>query len=154
NDAIAQDPGDADAVLGLGTLDLYRNDWRNARTYLNRAHRLAPNDPRIEPRLLTLQERMPKTDRYTFEMQNAQTEIPFVSVDPVPVVHVAIDGKTFSFLVDTSAASVELSPSAAQALGISDAGTIDILKFPGLTVSNVPATVASAPVTAGGIPVD
>lgn len=154
NDAIAQDPSDAEAVLGLGTLDLYRNDWRNARTYLNRARHLAPNDPRIAARLLTLQERLPKPDRYVFDLQTGGTDIPFVSVDPVPVVHATIDGKTFSFVVDTSAASVELNPEAAQKLGIADSGTIDTIAFPGLTVSNVPATVASTPFSAGTTQID
>ncbi len=155
NDAIAEDPNDAEAVLGLGTLDLYRNDWRNARVYLNRARHLAPNDPRTLARLTTLQERLPKADRYIFELQNGQTDIPFVSIDnSVPVVRATINGKTFTFVVDTSAASVELTAAAAQALGIPEGGTIDTITFPGLTVSNVPATVASTPPSGGNVQVD
>lgn len=154
NDAIAENPGDAEAILGLGTLDLYRNDWRNARTYLNRARHLAPNDPRVEQRLITLQERLPKPDRYAFDLPNGEANIPFVTVDPIPVVRATIDGKTFAFVVDTSAASVELTPSAAQALGIPGGGTIDQLTFPGLTVNNVPATIASGMISTGGTQID
>ncbi len=154
NDALADDPSDVEAVLGLGTLDLYRNDWKNARTYLNRARHLAPNDARILSRLTTLQERLPKADRYVFDLQNGTTDIPFVATDPVPIVRATIDGKVYSFVVDTSAASVDLNASAAQALGISDTGTIDTLKFPGLSVNNVPARVAPRPITAGSLQVD
>ncbi len=154
NDAIAEDPSDAEAILGLGTLDLYRNDWRNARVYLNRARHLAPNDPRVGARLVTLAERMPKPDRYVFDLQNGQTDIPLVSVDPVPVVRATIDGKAFSFVVDTSAASIELTPTAAQALGIPNGGTVDTIAFPGLSVNNVPATVSSAPLSDGNVPID
>lgn len=154
NDALAENPGDAEAVLGLGTLDLYRNDWNNARTYLNRARHLAPNDPRTLARLATLAERLPKPDRYVFTLQNGRADIPLVATDPVPVVHATIDGKTYSFVVDTTAASVDLNPSAAQALGITDAGTIDTLTFPGLTVNNVPARVAPQPISAGNVQVD
>ncbi len=154
NDAIAENPSEAEAVLGLGTLDLYRNDWSNARTYLNRARRLAPNDPRVLSRLMTLQERLPKPDRYAFDLQNGQTDIPFVAIDPVPIVRATIDGKSYLFVVDTAAASVDLNPAAAQALGITDSGTIDALKFPGLTVSNVPARIAPQPIGGGSIHVD
>ncbi len=154
NDAVAADPNDAEAILGLGTLDLYRNDWRNARTYLNRARHLAPNDGRVEARLATLQERLPKADQYVFDLQNGQTDIPFVSVDPVPVVRASIDGKTFSFVVDTTAASVDLSTAAAEALGLQTGGMIDKIAFPGLTVSNVPARVITTAIMAGNTQVD
>jgi hypothetical protein len=154
NDAIADDPNDAEAILGLGTLDLYRNDWENARTYLSRARRLAPQDPRVETRLATLRARLPKPDRYTFHFTNGQTDIPFVSIDPVPVVHATIDGKTLAFIVDTTAGSVALTPQAAQSLGIADGGTIDKLVFPGLTVNNVGAEVLAGPLSAGTTPVD
>jgi Tetratricopeptide repeat/Aspartyl protease len=154
NNAIEENPDDAEAILGLGTLDLYRNDWRNARTYLNRARHLLPNDPRVDARLATLQERLPKTDQYVFDLQNGQTDIPFTSVDPVPVVRATIDGKTFSLLVDTGAASVDLSPAAAESLGLQAGGLIDKIVLPGLTVSNVPARVLKAPLTAGTSQVD
>lgn len=154
NDALAENPSDAEAVLGLGTLDLYRNDWNNARTYLNRARHLAPNDPRTFARLMTLQERLPRPDRYVFDLQNGRADIPFVAVDPVPIVHATIDGKTYSFVVDTTAASVDLNAAAAQALGIPSGGTIDTMTFPGLTIHDVPARVAPEPITAGSMQVD
>jgi len=77
-----------------------------------------------------------------------------VAADPVPIVRATIDGKPYSFVVDTAAASVDLNPAAAQALGITASGTIDTLKFPGLTVNDVPARVAPQPITAGNLQVD
>jgi hypothetical protein len=154
NDAVAANPSDPNALLGLGTLDLYRNDWRNARTYLNRARHLAPSDGRIAARLETLEARLPKPGRYVFDLTSGQTDIPLVAVDPVPVVRATIDGRTFTFIVDTGATSIDLTPQAAQVLGVADGGTIDRIAFPGLTVDNVGASVLSGPLSAGTLPVD
>lgn len=154
NTAIADNPADADAVLGLGTLDLYRNDWQNARTYLNRAHHLAPNDPRAVMRLAVLQQRLPKPERYGFDLETGESDVPFVAVDPAPLVKAAIGGRTFTFVVDTSAASIELTPAAAQSLGIADGGIIPSIAFPNLTVTNVPATISAQRASSGSVPVD
>lgn len=154
NDAIARDPADEDAVLGLGTLDLYRNDWKNARTYLTRARTLSPNDPRVQTRLAVLEDRLPQPHRYAFDLQNGRTDIPFAAIDPLPIVRATIAGRTFTFVVDTRAGSIDLTPAAAQSIGIPNGGVVPSIAFPGLTVTNVPAESSKVSYSTGSIAVD
>ncbi|HET9030901.1 MAG TPA: hypothetical protein VFN49_12080 [Candidatus Aquilonibacter sp.] len=149
NDAIIKNPFDGEAVLGLGTLDLYRNDWQNARTYLNRAHHLLPGDERVIARLRVLRQRLPKPGHYAFDLVNARADIPFVTIDPVPVVKATIGMTTLSLVVDTSSGSVELTPAAARSIGVADGGLIPSLSMPNLIVRNVPLTVRNRPFTTG-----
>src|SRR5579871_2979733 len=54
--AVAASPGDFDALLGLGTIDLYRGDLVAAQDYLAKALQINPSDPIAQRRMRALRE--------------------------------------------------------------------------------------------------
>lgn len=153
NDAIIADADNADAVLGIGTLDLYRNDWRNARVYLRRALTLAPGNPLAEARLRTLARRLPKPGLYHFTLARGGAHIAMLQTLPVPVVRAVVNGHPLTLLVDTLRRSIDLTPAAAQTIGYTS-GPLATVTFPGLRVRGVPARVLARPLQAGTMAVD
>lgn len=154
NDAIIANPNDEEAVLGMGTLDLYRNDWQNARTYLERAQHLAPSDARVIQRLHTLRRRLPKPGIYHFDIPTGRADLPLVAGFPVPVVRASINNHTFTLLVDSRRGSIDLTPNAAQIAGAKDAGLLDSFAVLGLTVTGVPVHVLDGPLAVAGAQID
>jgi tetratricopeptide (TPR) repeat protein len=154
NDALIANPDDEEAVLGMGTLDLYRNDWRNARIYLERAQQLDPKDTRAIARLRTLRRRLPRPGLYHFEIPTGRADIPMIGNATVPIVRASIDGHTLNLVVDTRHRSIALDPQAAQMLGVVDHSLLSSVEFPGLTVAGVPVHVLTGPLDAAGTNVD
>jgi hypothetical protein len=153
--AVASSPDDFEAVLGLGTIDLYRGKAAAAGAYLTKALQLEPNDPRAQSGMHALKLAEGKPGDFDVSMQGSQVDIPFVTTDPLPMVRVKIDGKDALFVIDTGAPGVELSAAAAARLGVvmravgeglflgglkaqAFAGRIDSLAFPGVLVRGVP----------------
>jgi predicted aspartyl protease len=116
--AVATSPGDFDAVLGLGTVDLYRGDLAAARTYLTKALQLDPNDARAKNRMGALQKMEAKAGDFNLSMDRAEVDIPFVATDPLPMIRAKINGADARMLIDTGAPGVELTGAAARRLGV------------------------------------
>ncbi len=72
--AAAANADDANAALGLGTIDLYRNDLDAARTYLSRAATLDPPNPRVQNRLKILAGRVPNAVDYQIAMPSERVD--------------------------------------------------------------------------------
>jgi tetratricopeptide (TPR) repeat protein len=153
--AVAASPGDFDALLGLGTIDLYRGDLVAAQVYIARALQINSSDARAQRRMRALQEIQGKAGDFDVSMKRGETDIPFVATDPLPMVRARIDGKDGLFLIDTGAPGVELTARAAARLGVQMheagegvfaggmkaqvfAGRVDSIEFPGALIRGVP----------------
>ncbi len=174
NDYAAQavsNPSDAAALLGLGTLELYRNDLSGAKRHLLQAQRLNPNNPTIEQRLRTLDEREAKPGEFQVAMQGAQAVVPFVATDPLPLLRAKINGRDALLLLDTGAPAIGLTPDAAKRLGVASQnagqgvfaggkravvqkGWIESVELPGVTVRGVPAAILPGQFDIGGHHID
>ena len=154
NEALIENANDEEAVLGIGTLDLYRNDWQNARTYLERAQQLNPRDQRVEERLRTLRRRLPRPGLYRFDMPTGRADLPMVPNTAAPIVRASVNEHTVTLVVDTRRTSIELTPQAAQTIGVSDRDLLKTVDVSGLSVSGVPVHVLDAPLIVEGTAVD
>ncbi|HET9029748.1 MAG TPA: retropepsin-like aspartic protease [Candidatus Aquilonibacter sp.] len=114
----AASPGDRNALVGLGTMYLYRNQISDAKKYLTLAVRAHRHDDLAKRRLAALvrQEGAPGDFRIT--MDEARTVVPFVQTDPLPMIEAKVNGQPVRLLIDTGAAALELSPDAAKRCGI------------------------------------
>jgi predicted aspartyl protease len=169
--AVAASPNDADAQLGLGTMDLYDNDLAGARTHLDAAARLDPNNPRTARLLHTLALREPQNGTFTIAMSGAAVEMPFIVTDPLPMVRARIDGHDATLIIDTGATAIALSADAAKRFGIAtqavgqgtfaggkhaevSAGRIDRFDVQGLSVGNIAADILPGAMQIEGHAVD
>jgi len=109
-------PKDAGARLGLGAIRLYQNDVRDAAPLLRAAAAADPGNARAARLLAEVERRAAEAARRT-EVAGGQTEVPFVTADPLPVVRVVANGKPANFLVDTGG-DVDLQPSFAAQIGV------------------------------------
>ncbi len=156
--AVAANPNDAGAVLGLGTIELYRNHLPAARTYLMKATQLDPSNSRIAARLRALEGREPNARDFRIAMTTPEVDVPFVATDPLPLVRVKINGADALLFIDTGAPSIALTPAAAERLHVPThaagegvflggktaevrEGRIDSFAVPGLTVSGIPSNI-------------
>jgi predicted aspartyl protease len=167
--AAAAAPNDEDALLGLGTLELYRGDLADARVHLMKAAQLNPSDERAAMRLRALDEMATKPDDFSIAMQGDKVEVPFVTTDPLPMLVAKVNGHDARFVIDTGAPSLALSAALIKRLGIPMhaagqamfaggktapifAGRADTVEFSGARVSGVPIgqIPPGIPLTMGG----
>ena len=156
--ALARNPNDPDAELGIGTVELYRNHLGVARTHLQRALELAPNSARARMRLDSLGKRTGGPNDFQIAFAGSQARVPFEGVDPLPTLKATINGVQATFVIDTGGANIDLSESLVNRLHLSTsivgegifAGgrraqlrsvRIDRLDLPGLTVRGIPGGV-------------
>ncbi|HEX3458530.1 MAG TPA: aspartyl protease family protein [Candidatus Baltobacteraceae bacterium] len=168
---VASNPSDATALLGLGTMELYRNDLADAKEHLMRAQRLDPKNPTIQRRLRTVNERETKPGEFRIALQGAQAIVPFVATDPLPLLRVKINGHDALLLLDTGAPAIGLTPDAAKRFGVASQaagqgvfaggkqaevqkGRIDRVELPGVTVRDVPAAILPGDLELGGHHID
>jgi len=169
--AAAAHPDDLDAIIGLGTVDLYRNDLADARGLLERAAKLDPANPRLRSRLRALEEREPHAGDFQIAMRDDRVSIPFASSEPLPMIHVRINGVEGSFFLDTGATTIDLTPAAAARFHVAahvvgqgvfaggktatiSAGRIDRMDVDGLSVRGIDAGILPATLPGGNQPAD
>ncbi|MBV8639627.1 MAG: aspartyl protease family protein [Candidatus Eremiobacteraeota bacterium] len=162
-------PNDEDAMLGLGTLELYRGDLSDARVHLMKAAQLDPRDERPAMRLRALHEMTQRPGDFSIAMQRDEIQVPFVTTDPLPMIAAKINGHNVRFVIDTGAPALDLSATLIKRLGIPMhaagqatfaggktapifAGRADTVDFPGVRVSGVPIgqIPPEMPMTMGG----
>jgi len=116
---LANTPDDVAARLGLGTVELYRNDLDAARPDLERVLAADPNNARAPALLAEAQRRRADwSQRTTIDGETAT--VPFFATDPLPAVRVRVNGKRdATFLIDTGGPSVVLDSDFARELGLS-----------------------------------
>ncbi len=155
---LARSPDDAAARLGLGAVQLYRNDLTAAGPNLERVAAADPGNARAGRLLAELRRRRSDwTKRTTIEGGSAV--VPFLVTDPLPAIRVTVNGtQDATFLIDTGGPSVVLDSDFAYELGltVTQAGTgtfaggktaaiaqtnLDSITLGGATAYDVSATV-------------
>jgi len=157
--ALEKNPRDADAELGLGTVELYRNNLDAARAHLRQALALDQGSTKARARLAAVDERVGAPSDYRIAFDGSQARVPFVAIDPVPTIQAKIDGLVVTLAIDTGAPSIDLSQAIVEKLrlptqvageGVFAGGRraqlrsvrIDRLDLPGVTVRGIPGGVA------------
>ena len=168
---LAKSPHDPGALRGLGSIYLYQNDLRRARTYLAEAARVNPDDTVTQSRLRALTGREPSTENFRISMPAGPVRIPFVATDPLPVVRATINGKSALLVLDTGGGAVDLTAAGAKRLGVAShvagigifaggkraemrSGQIRQVDLAGLTVRSIPIMVTAEPLRLAGRQID
>jgi hypothetical protein len=168
---VVANPNDSAALLGLGTVELYRNDLINAKKHLMQAQGIDPNDPVIERRLRVVSQREKKPGEFEIAMQGSQAVVPFMVTDPLPLLHAKINGHGATLLIDTGAPAIGLTPDAAKRFGVASRsagqgvfaggrhaevqeGRVESVELTDVTVRGVPAAILPGAIDLGGPHVD
>ncbi|MHB8055259.1 MAG: aspartyl protease family protein [Candidatus Aminicenantales bacterium] len=141
-DAVGQEPGNYEALLGLGKLRLYANRYAEAESLLKKAQEAKPEE--AAPKLLLAElyyrqnrfadaeplfraaGRKATADKlagfagkepYRIEGSAVETIVPFIQTDPLPVVSLRLNGKEGFFLIDTGGPELIVAPEFAAAAG-------------------------------------
>ena len=169
--ALAANPRDADAALGVATMQLYDNRLDAALASFGRAQSLDPANPLPARRAHAIGDRRGGPNDYAIERSARVSHVPFVTSTPLPVIHAAINGHPVALMIDTGGANIDLSPDTVRRLqlplekggtGVFAGGRtaqimtshIDTVEFPGLRVRGVPANILPGPLEVGGKNVD
>ena len=135
---------DVDAEVGLGTIRLYENDLAGALPLLQAAVAAEPADTRAAGLLAELKRRQAEAAKKTVVTGN-ESEVPFLTADPLPVIEASVNGTAGQFLVDTGA-RVELQPAFAQRVKLQGAAASSIA-LGSATAYDVPVRVAARDLT-------
>lgn len=156
--ALRRNANDARAVLGLGTVELYRNDLAAATKDLQRAVTLAPDPVQAQARLAVVRQRIGIPGDYRISFAAREARVPLVSIDPLPTLKATIDGVPVTLAIDTGGPNLDLSQALVNRLhlaakpagqGVFAGGLkapiqtvrIDRLALPGVTVRGIPGGV-------------
>lgn len=156
--ALAINPDDPNAELGIGTTELYRNHVAGARTHLLRAVSLDPGSSIARARLAAIVKRTGGPEDYHIAFTAPQARIPLIAIDPLPTFKAKINGVSVTLLIDTGGPHLDLSESAikrlhlatkAAGIGVFAGGLrapvrsvhIDRFEVAGLTVRGIPGGV-------------
>lgn len=121
-DALRSNPSDVDAELGLASIRLFENDLPAAKPLLDSVLASDARNARAARLLAELERREAEAARRT-TIDGAESIVPFVTADPLPVVRANVNGVAANLLVDTGG-DVDLEPSLAAKAGVAtiDAG--------------------------------
>lgn len=121
-DTLRSNLADLDAQLGLASIRLYENDLSSAKPLLQSVLASDPKNARAARLLAELERREAEAVRRT-TIDGAQSIVPFVTADPLPVVRANVNGVVANLLVDTGG-DVDLEPRLAAKAGVAtvDAG--------------------------------
>jgi predicted aspartyl protease len=156
----AGDPKNYDALLGLGTIALFKNDLAAAEKWLKQAVALKPDDAAAKGQLVLVYYRRDDFARaaplyrslgaeaitkklesfandppYKIEGKADVCRIPFVHTDPLPLIQVKVKGETVYFLIDTGGSEIYLDPELAKKVGATEFGSTTGLYGGGLKAS-------------------
>jgi len=157
--ALAQNPNDAAANLGLSRIELYRNHLSASESLFRKALSDAATAPAAQRGLATIATRRGTAGQYRVEpVGYGKATVPFVQTDPLPIVRVRIGARQSYFLIDTGAPDIALDGTFAQELKLKTKSTglgvfaggqraktrstlLPQLTIGGLKIRNVPAAV-------------
>jgi hypothetical protein len=144
----AADPKNYQAVLGLGTVALFKNDLATAERWLTKAVELKPAEAAAKKQLALVYyrrddfaraaplyrslgadvvakklESFAKETPYRIEGKSDVSRIPFVHTDPLPLIQVKVKGEAVYFLIDTGGSEIYLDPELARKAGVTSFGS-------------------------------
>lgn len=114
---------DAHALLRLGEIALYANDLKDAEEAFQAIPATAPEATIATRQLAEVARRRAELAKRT-EIVGGESDTPFIAVDPLPTLHVRVNGVDAIFFIDTGAPDIVLDPAFASSLHLSvtDAG--------------------------------
>jgi hypothetical protein len=116
--AVAADPTDTSARLGLGTIELYENRLADARRDFQAILAKDPTNAAATRRLATIAQREGTPGAFVIDMHGArELDIPLLQIDPLPTIHLSVNGHPLTLFIDTGATTIDLSPAAAKEVG-------------------------------------
>ncbi len=156
--ALAANPSSADAVLGAGTIELYRNHLRAARAYLQRALLLDPHSTLARARLSAIERRTGGPHDYRIAFAASLARISLATVDPLPTFKAKIDGVPVTLMLDTGGSNIDVSEATIRRLHLATTSAgegvfagglkapirsvhIDRFEVPGVSVRGIPGGV-------------
>jgi hypothetical protein len=156
--ALAEHPNDANAELGIGTIELYRNHLDAARAHLQRALELAPDSKIARMRLDSIVKRTGGPNDYKIAFAGSPARVVLTAIDPLPTLKATINGIPVTLAIDTGGANIDVSEALATSLNLpmQDAGEgifaggqkaplrstrIERLDLPGVTVRGIPGNI-------------
>src|SRR5580692_7781840 len=157
--AIAADPKNADALLGLARIRLYEDRREDAARLANAASAASPSTGDAATKILTeVKRRDDALDQANVSVPKDGSHVPFAITDPLPVLKVRVNDKADAyFLLDTGAPTASLDPAFASELRLTtkDDGTGTFLGGKTATIKSATlsslslgsATVRNLPVT-------
>ncbi len=104
-----ENPQDLEARLRLGELRLYNNDLDGAQELLQSVPPISPQGEEATLQLAEVTRRRSDLAKRSV-VDGGVTEVPFVALDPLPMLHVKVDGVDAIFLIDTGAPDIVLDP--------------------------------------------
>jgi hypothetical protein len=120
--AVAADPKNAEALLGLARIRLYQDRRADAQRLATAAAAAGAGTPVSDAagRVLTeVKRREAALDPANVTVPKEGAHVPFVITDPLPILKLRVNDKADAyFLLDTGAATVSLDPAFASELGI------------------------------------
>lgn len=159
---LRQDPGDAHALAQRGYIALLSNRYGAAETFLTAALRLAPDDTFSRGQLADCYVRQDRLARAVpllrrtgneadaaaaaqyaamagaaYQVRGAgSTRVPIVSIDPLPIIEVSLDGSAPQpFIFDTGASIVTFTTALADQLGLTAVSSVTGTSGDGQTVT-------------------
>lgn len=161
--ALKASPADADALAGLAQIRLYENKADDAIVLAKRALAIQPSNPAALAALATAQQRKDafSADRYQISSLPSEVAIPFVTIDPLPVIEVTVSGRKAYFLIDTGAPDIVVNDELARELGMQvqsagegvfaggrraplQRGVLPEIQIGPVKIANLPATIRPA----------
>ncbi len=117
--AAAADPKDLAANVGLARLNLYENRLDDAVSYAHAALAIDPQNSAAQRVMQTVEQRKAVlASAQALNVPQAGIVVPFLEIDPLPLMQFTVDGHTGNFLLDTGGPDVVLDPGFAAELGL------------------------------------
>jgi hypothetical protein len=116
--AAASDPTSVPAHVGVARMAMFRGDLATAQREVDIALKLSPTDDGNKRLAARIADRRADSAAIPFPAGTDVVAVPFVAVDPLPMVRVRANGKDAYFLIDTGAPSLVLDPDFAKELNI------------------------------------
>ena len=117
--ALAAGPKDAAANLGLARLNLYENRLEDAASFARATLAVDSRNAAAQRVLQTVEQREGVlASAQALNVPQSGIVVPFLEVDPLPLMQFTVDGRAGNFLLDTGGPDVVLDPGFATELGL------------------------------------
>lgn len=150
---LAANPNDAAAQLGVARIELYSNHLDAAERAARAAIALDPNDAAAQRVIMGVtQRRAVLAESAHLNVPAAGVRIPFIAIDPLPLMQITINGRPANVLLDTGGPDITVDPDFAREAGIATRATGQMGTFAGNRQAAMVTTQIKS-VVAGGVTV-
>ena len=149
--AVSANKNDPAANLGLARLDLYNDKLEAAQMHAQIAQTLSPHSPVLDRIYSEIRARKAiAAEAAQITIPGGVAILPFYATDPLPLLHLTIDGHQANMLLDTGAPDLSVDPAFAKELNLHVVDTGAVGHFAGNKTAPIQAADI-ATVVAGGV---